>query len=154
MHDLPRKLTVDALARLFEGRTRLVERLADRENPLGDPEALVREIPESVWVEALDAHPRIGARRLSTASAREQGSSDDPAVEAELARLNRQYEERFGFRFVVFVNRRSRAEILRILRHRLGRTREEELQSAAADLLAIARDRYRTMEAGKGTVND
>jgi 2-oxo-4-hydroxy-4-carboxy--5-ureidoimidazoline (OHCU) decarboxylase len=154
MRDLPRKLTVAALARLFEGRTRLVERLAAREDPLGDSEALLREIPEPEWMEALDAHPRIGSRRLSTASAREQGSSDDPAVEAELARLNALYEERFGFRFVVFVNRRSRAEILRVLRHRLGRTRGEELQAAAADLVAIARDRYRIMKAGKGPVND
>ena len=31
---------------------------------------------------------------------------------AEPQELNRRYEERFGFRFVVFVNRRPKAEIV------------------------------------------
>ena len=38
---------------------------------------------------------------------------------AELARLNQAYEERHGFRFVVFVNRRPKAEILDVLRVRI-----------------------------------
>ena len=50
---------------------------------------------------------------------------------AELAELNRAYEEKFGFRFVVFVNRRPRREIVPILRERLERTREEELETAS-----------------------
>ena len=55
----------------------------------------------------LDAHPAIGERKkLSKHSASEQGADYDPAVIAELEELNRRYEERFGFRFVVFVNRR------------------------------------------------
>ena len=61
---------------------------------------------------------------------------------AELAELNRRYEERFGFRFVVFVNRRPKAEIVPILRERLGRTREAELDTALSELVAIARDRW------------
>jgi 2-oxo-4-hydroxy-4-carboxy--5-ureidoimidazoline (OHCU) decarboxylase len=60
----------------------------------------------------------------------------------ELARLNRAYEKRFGFRFVVFVNRRPRREIVPVLRERLGRTREEELDTAICELVAIARDRW------------
>ena len=32
--------------------------------------------------------------------------------------LNAEYEERFGFRFVVFVNRRPKSEILDVLRER------------------------------------
>ena len=46
---------------------------------------------------------------------------------AELAELNRAYEERFGFRFVVFVAGRPRREIVPVLRERLERTREQEL---------------------------
>ena len=61
---------------------------------------------------------------------------------AELAELNRAYEERFGFRFVVFVNRRSRSELLPVLRERLARTREQELQTGIEELVAIARDRW------------
>jgi 2-oxo-4-hydroxy-4-carboxy--5-ureidoimidazoline (OHCU) decarboxylase len=131
------------LSRLFEGRTRLVERLAGRENPLHDARALLRDIPEDELIEALNAHPRIGASRLSPVSAREQGVEGDPAVAEDLARLNQAYEERFGFRFVVFVNRRSKAEILSVLRARLGRGRREELEAGVTDLVAIARDRYR-----------
>ena len=62
---------------------------------------------------------------------------------AELAELNRRYEERFGFRFVVFVDRRPKAEIVPILRERLERTRDEELDTALSELVAIARDRWR-----------
>ena len=61
---------------------------------------------------------------------------------AELAELNRRYEERFGFRFVVFVNRRPKAEIVPVLRERLERTRDEELDTALSELVAIARDRW------------
>jgi len=64
-------------------------------------------------------------------------------VLAELERLNRTYEERFGFRFVVFVNRRPKREIVPILRERLARTREEELETALEELVAIAEDRWR-----------
>ena len=80
---------------------------------------------------------------LSARSAAEQGDDADPAVLAELARLNREYEERFGFRFVVFVNRRPKAEILEVLRERIRRSREEELDTAVEELVAIAEDRWR-----------
>ena len=58
--------------------------------------------------------------------------------------LNAAYEERFGFRFVVFVNRRPRAEIVPVLRERLQRTRDEELATGCGELVAIAVDRWRT----------
>ncbi len=150
MHDLPRKLTSDELALLFEGRTRFVERLAGLEYPLAEAGALLQGLPEDERLEALNAHPAIGARGLSAASAREQGGDEDPAVLEELARLNRAYEEKFGFRFVVFVNRRPKAEILRVLRQRLARTREEELDTALDALVAIAKDRYRQREVAAG----
>jgi 2-oxo-4-hydroxy-4-carboxy-5-ureidoimidazoline decarboxylase len=63
-------------------------------------------------------------------------------VLAELADLNRAYEEKFGFRFVVFVNRRSRAEIVPVLRERLEHTRAEELDTGLGELVAIAKDRW------------
>lgn len=131
------------LAELFEGQTRLVERLAQTEDPLGRPETAIAGLTEAEKIEALDAHPAIGARRLSGRSATEQGEEAEPGVAAELDRLNRAYEERFGFRFVVFVNRRPRAELVPILRERLDRTREDELDTALEELVAIARDRWR-----------
>lgn len=144
MHGLPRKLTADELAAFFEGRTRFVEGLAQRENPLGVARAVLEGLPEDERLEALNAHPRIGAARMSPASGREQGDEDDPAVRDELARLNRVYEQKFGFRFVVFVNRRPRSAILRVLRRRIQRAREDELRTGLDDLVAIALDRFRS----------
>ena len=143
MHDLPRQLSADELAGLFEGQTRLVERLAEVEDPLGRAREVVHDLPEADKVEALQAHPPIGASRgLSARSAAEQGGDDDPAVLAELAELNRAYEERFGFRFVVFVAGRPRREIVPVLRERLERTRAEELETGLDELVSIALDRW------------
>ncbi len=135
MRELPRQLTAGELAELFSGRTRLVERLAERDDPLAVAEDVALSLREEEQVEALAAHPRIGE-----GSPEQRG--DEPEVLAELERLNRAYEERFGFRFVVFVNRRSRAELVPVQRERLGRTREEELRTGLAELVAIARDRW------------
>lgn len=142
MRDLPRKLTVGELAELFEGRTVLVERLAEREHPLEAAGEVIAGLTEGEKLEALNAHPAIGARRLSARSAAEQGSDDDPGTLAELEQLNRDYERRFGFRFVVFVDRRPKSEIVPILRERLQRKREQELDTALEELVAIARDRW------------
>ncbi len=143
MHDLPRQLNADELAELFEGRTRFVERLAREPEPLVRAHTLVHELPAEEKKEILDAHPAIGAARLSARSAGEQGDDDDPDVLAELARLNADYEARHGFRFVVFVNRRPKHEILEVLRARIGRSTDEELETALGELVAIAEDRWR-----------
>jgi len=143
VRELPRQLTADELAELFEGRTRLVERLAELEDPLGRAGDVVPGLPEEELVEALAAHPAIGARTgLSARSAAEQGGDADPVVLSELTYLNQVYEEKFGFRFVVFVNGRPKAEILDVLRRRLARTREEELETGVLELVAIAKDRW------------
>jgi 2-oxo-4-hydroxy-4-carboxy-5-ureidoimidazoline decarboxylase len=135
VRDLPRRLSADELAELFGGRTRFVELLAQEENPLTKADALINELPDADKIAALETHPRIGDRSA-------EQSGDDPDVLAELAVLNRAYEEKFGFRFIVFVNRRSRRELLPVLRERLARTRDEELETALSELVAIARDRW------------
>ncbi len=142
MRELPRQLSADELAELFEGRTALVERLAGIEDPLGRADEVAAALSDEEKVEALAAHPAIGGKRLSARSAAEQGPDADPAVLTELAYLNQVYEEKFGFRFVVFVNRRRKAEILDVLRERLQHTREEELETGVRELVAIARDRW------------
>jgi 2-oxo-4-hydroxy-4-carboxy--5-ureidoimidazoline (OHCU) decarboxylase len=143
MRELPRKLTTEELAELFEGRTRLVERLAEIEDPLGRADAVLADLDEEEKLEALSAHPAIGQRAgLSTRSAAEQGADADPEVLAELGVLNAAYEKKFGFRFVIFVNRRPKSEILEVLRERLERTRDKELDTGCRELVAIARDRW------------
>jgi 2-oxo-4-hydroxy-4-carboxy--5-ureidoimidazoline (OHCU) decarboxylase len=143
VHDLPRQLTVEQLAELFEGRTQLVEKLAERDDPLASAHTVISELSQDEKLEALNAHPAIGAKNLSARSAAEQGTEDSPETLVELERLNAEYEQRFGFRFVVFVNRRPKSEIVPILRERLERTRDEELDTAVEELVAIAEDRWR-----------
>jgi 2-oxo-4-hydroxy-4-carboxy--5-ureidoimidazoline (OHCU) decarboxylase len=135
VRDLPRQLNSEQLAELFSGRTRFVERLAGLERPLEVADQVARELSDEEKAKALAAHPRIGE-----ASAEQHG--DEAEVLAELEELNRAYEDKFGFRFVVFVDRRPRSAIVPILRERLKRTREEELETALQELVAIARDRW------------
>ena len=138
------------LADLFQARSRFVEALAEVDDPLARAREVLAGLPEDQRVEALAHHPRIGERKLTGRSAAEQGApaEEDPEVMAELVELNAAYEERFGFRFVVFVNRRPKSAILEVLEQRLGRPRDAELVEALAAMLAIARDRLRSLRGG------
>ena len=135
MRELPRQLTVAELTPLFSGRTRLVDELAGREDPLGIAEEVALSLPEADQVAALATHPRIGEPS-------EEQRGAEPEVLDELARLNEEYERRFGFEFVVFVNGRTRAELLPVLRERLERSRAEELETGLRSLCSIARSRW------------
>jgi hypothetical protein len=137
MRELPRQLSAEELDELFSGPSMLVRILAETEDPLGRAEEIALALDEADKVEALAAHPRIGEP-----SPEQHGG--DPAVLTELAYLNQVYEEKFGFRFVVFVAGRSREELLDVLRDRIGNTREEELDAGIRDLVAIAQDRWRS----------
>ena len=141
---LPLRLSADELAELFEERTAFVERLALEPDPLVRARTLVHELPDDEKREVLNAHPAIGRRKgLSARSAAEQGADLDPGVIAELLRLNADYEDRHGFRFCVFVNRRPKQEILELLRTRIDNPPDAELETALDELVAIAEDRWR-----------
>ena len=135
MRELPRQLSASELAPLFSGRTRLVDELAERENPLEVAEEVALALSEADQVAALATHPRIGEP-----SDEQRGA--EPDVLEELARLNEAYEKRFGFEFVVFVNGRTRAELVPLLRERLERKRADELETGLRELCAIARNRW------------
>jgi OHCU decarboxylase len=96
-------------------------------------------------IATVNAHPRIGERTTSTMSSKEQGAQASAEVEASLKTLNDEYERRFGFRFVIFVNRRPRHEILQVLEGRLNNQRDQELHTALQETFLIARDRLRTL---------
>jgi len=103
--------------------------------------ATLPTLTEAEKVATLNAHPRIGEdpRHLSERSLREQGGKAVP----ELDRLNAEYERRFGFRFVVFVNRRPKAQMVEVIQERLHRSREEEMEEGLRAIIAIAEDRLR-----------
>ena len=105
----------------------------------------------------IDAHPRLGAPpgSVSALSYREQGYEVDAAdfaaeaersrVAAELDRLNAAYEERFGFRYCVFVAGRPRGDLIPGLEAAFEATREDEIRRALSAVVDIAIDRHRTL---------
>ena len=144
MRELPRQLSAEELAELFEGRTRFVQLLAESVDPLEHAPDVIAVLSDEEKRAVLDAHPAIGqSKGLSARSAAEQGADADPEVLGELARLNADYEARHGFRFVVFVNRRPKAQILEVLKVRIDNPSDVELETALGELVAIATDRWR-----------
>jgi 2-oxo-4-hydroxy-4-carboxy--5-ureidoimidazoline (OHCU) decarboxylase len=136
---------------LFERAPRFVQRLEDLRAPtwqelFEQAEWIALTMPEDEQIELLNAHPRIGAApsTVSALSYREQGYDVDAgtaALEERLDRLNDDYESRFGFRFVVFVNGRSRADIADVIGQHLDANRTDEKVRALRDVIAIARSR-------------
>ena len=78
MRELPRELSAEELAELFEGRTRFVERLAAEPDPLTRARTLVHELPHDEKREILDAHP--GDRSAARASRRARPPSRAPTT--------------------------------------------------------------------------
>ena len=148
MRELPGQLN------LFEHAGPLLERLRSEEPFAGGAAMLKRareivsELSETEQVAVINAHPRIGERpdKVSAESFREQGYDRDttpPEVLLRLATLNEEYEQKFGFRFVVFVNRRSKEALVPVLEARLRGSRDEERRTALREILAIAEDRLK-----------
>jgi 2-oxo-4-hydroxy-4-carboxy-5-ureidoimidazoline decarboxylase len=101
------------------------------------------------WLEAFAAHPRIGdvetlRKKFATTAAWCAGEQAGVAGAAEetlqaLAEGNRRYEDRFGHIFIVCATGKSAAEMLALLRERLGNDPAEELRVAAAEQAKITR---------------
>ncbi len=107
------------------------------------------------WLEAFHSHPKIGEKKpaAETAvtaqqwSAQEQAGIENSAGKTlkALAELNREYEEKFGFIFIVCATGKSSAEMLSILRARLVNSAEVELRNAAAEQAKITELRLRKL---------
>ncbi|HUQ78914.1 MAG TPA: 2-oxo-4-hydroxy-4-carboxy-5-ureidoimidazoline decarboxylase [Patescibacteria group bacterium] len=147
---LPEPDFVAAVGPWFEGGPRFLGRLAaarpfrDESTFFARAAGIAAAMPESDQLELINAHPRLGAppASVSPASFREQGyDRETSAAIADLERLNLAYEARHGFRYCVFVNGRSRPELVPVLEAALDADREAEIRRAVADVVAIARDR-------------
>jgi OHCU decarboxylase len=104
------------------------------------------------WLEALQAHPRIGERGGASAHWSEQeqagvGAGGDD-VQGAIARGNAAYEERFGHVFLISAEGRSAEEILANLRARLGNDPDTELRVAAEEHRRITRLRIARLVQG------
>jgi 2-oxo-4-hydroxy-4-carboxy-5-ureidoimidazoline decarboxylase len=95
------------------------------------------------WLEAFDHHPRIGERKAAVTqdAAGAAWSSEEQAkvtaagnqVKAELARVNDEYERRFGYIYIVCAAGKSADELLTIARGRLGNDPNTELRVAGEE---------------------
>jgi OHCU decarboxylase len=104
---------------------------------------------ESDWLEAFSHHPRIGeatAAAGGSATARGWSSSEQSAVASAgddarigLAALNRDYERRFGFIYIVCATGKSAGELVEVATRRMHNDRETELRVAAEEQRKITR---------------
>ena len=127
--------------------------------PYGDVATLLETADEvwkgldpADWLEALEAHPRIGERGGASArwSQQEQagvGAAGEEVRQA-IARGNAEYEQRFGHVFLISAEGRSAEEILANLRARLGNDPDTELRVAAEEHRRITRLRIERLVQG------
>jgi 2-oxo-4-hydroxy-4-carboxy-5-ureidoimidazoline decarboxylase len=113
---------------------------------------LWRTMEVTDWMEAFSCHPRIGDRAATRASAMSQEwsrgeqssvASAPDRVLTELAAGNVEYENRFGFTYIVCATGKSAEEMLTILQKRLSNSRVAELHEAAEQQRQITQIRLR-----------
>ena len=120
---------------------------------LATSDRIWRDLTTSDWLEAFHSHPRIGeTRRPAESSARSQNWSEqeqryaaesDDSLKQALAEGNREYEQRFGWIFIICATGKSANEILANLRRRLNNDDATELRGAAEQQRQIAEIRLR-----------
>ena len=110
---------------------------------LASAEHVWESMGEADWLEAFDGHPKIGDpaslkkkyhSTLHTASSEQSGvnvASDE--VIQQLALVNQQYLDKFGFIFIICATGKSAEEMLQSITDRIGNKREQELAIAAAE---------------------
>lgn len=101
-------------------------------------------LSEEDYLQAFAGHPRIGQKKTQTdRSGRWSGQEQARAQEAssqikqELAAANQEYDDKFGFVFLICATGKSSEEILGSLRRRLSNDRSTEIKSAAAEQAKI-----------------
>jgi len=107
------------------------------------------------WLEAFLSHPKIGRKHAAAAtsdqskrwSETEQAgvSNADEQINQTLAALNKDYEDKFGYIFIVCATGKSSEEVLGILRSRLENNPDEELRIALGEQAKITELRLKKL---------
>ena len=114
---------------------------------LENAEEVWYECSEDEWKEAFAKHPRIGdlktleEKYADKSAAGEQASvlTAGPQTLEALAEANREYEEKFGYLFIVCASGRSAEEMLGMIHARLKNTAAAEIRIAADEQMKITR---------------
>ena len=114
-----------------------------------------RSLNHDDWLEAFRSHPKIGEKKatepVSTQSQQWSGQEQSGIRDADrdtidsLAQLNREYEAKFGYIFIVCATGKSAAEMLALLRERLPNDPDTELPIAAAEQAKITELRLKKL---------
>jgi 2-oxo-4-hydroxy-4-carboxy-5-ureidoimidazoline decarboxylase len=120
---------------------------ADVDALLDRADRVLAELPDAEIDAALDGHPRIGGKVDNASSAREQAgmTAAGADVRAALAAHNRDYEDRFGYVYLVCASGRSAEELLEILTDRLGNDPDTERRVMRNELAKINRLRLQRL---------
>jgi allantoicase len=147
LNTLPRPEALSAM-RACCGSLRWAERMADA-RPFENATTTLRIAERTFWglgevdlLEAFAAHPRLGEQKPDGKwAAQEQAGAAAASEEtlAALAQANRDYLDRYGFVFLLCATGRSAGEMLQAVHERLGRTRPQELRTAAEEQAKILR---------------
>lgn len=148
LNQAPRELAMSELLRCC-GSPRWAERMTamrpfrDREELMQAGDSVSDELTDEDWLAAFAAHPRIGEKSESAWSQREQAAAlnAEAAVKEKLARANAEYEQKFGFIFIVFASGKTPIEILNLLESRMRNDRRTEIANAAAEQRKITKSR-------------
>jgi OHCU decarboxylase len=100
-----------------------------------------RGLDAADWMEAFQAHPRIGERKAAAqtspaawAALEQSGMNRAPASVANaFEEANQEYASKFGFIFIVCATGKTAEEMLRNLRSRLSNPPAQELRLAAEE---------------------
>lgn len=103
-------------------------------------------LQEVDWLQAFAGHPRIGERGGETENREQAGTaSASREVLRELVDVNRRYEEKFEFTYIVSATGKTASEMLAIAKERLANDRASEIAAAAVEQRKITRTRLRRM---------
>jgi allantoicase len=109
-------------------------------------ESVFDDLSDADWLEAFSGHPRIGERGDEVSDREQSGvSSASRATLRDLADVNREYEDRFGFTYIVYATGKTADEMLAMARSRLASSREQEISTAAGEQRRISMTRLRRM---------
>lgn len=109
--------------------------------------AIVAASDDASKLALIRAHPQLAGKtavrgELSEASASEQSGAGldrcSPEEFVQLTKLNDDYEQRFGFPFILAVRGKTRQGIVDNLGTRIGNTREQEIAEALRQIERIA----------------
>lgn len=104
---------------------------------------------EAEWLESFTHHPKIGdvkslAEKFAGKEQAAVGTAGKEVIEA-LAKANTDYENKFGFIFIVCATGKSAEEMLRLMNDRLKNSREEELGIAMGEQHKITVIRFKKL---------